>query len=816
MAKKLPESTTVVIVGGGIVGCSVAYHLAKSGCKDVLVLEREQLTCGSTWHAAGLVSEMQAMPCMTELAIYGLNLMEQLETETAQATGFKRNGSIAVALNDGRMEELRRKRDVAEGLGIEANELSVGELHDLWPLLNVEDAVGAIHSPRDGQTNPIDTTMALARGARSHGAMIHEGVKVEEVLLADGRAAGVRTNHGIVKAEFVVNCTGIWSRPFGREHGVNLPIQANQHFYIVTDAMPGLPSDLPVLRVYDEGAYYKEDAGKLLVGFSEPNAMAWNPEGGIPDDFSFSELPFPEDHLTPVLEKMLERVPAMQDVGIRKFFNGPEAYTPDGRYVMGEVAEVKNYFVAGGFNSTGIQSGPGVGKALAEWIIQGQAPFDLADVDVKRFGSFQSNHDYLLGRVPETLTLFYEMHWPYKQRQLGRGLRCSPFHERWITSQAVFGESAGWERPMWFAPNGVEPRYQYAFGRAPWFTHWENEHHALRNDLGLLDLSPFGKFQVEGPDALALLQNISSNDMNVAPGGVVYTQWLNEGAGIEADLTVARLSECRFLVMTSAATAPRDLGWLTSHVPENARVAIIDISSAQATVGLMGPRAREFLSAHTSTDISNDAFPFGTSRELDIGRIGVRAQRLTYQGELGWEIFVPTEFSRALMEVLLSGEKAQPPGLVGFHAAESLRLEKAYRHWGHDMGSFDSPLEAGLMFASKLDKSGGFIGREALMRKREQGPERRLLQFLLDDSEAFIYHNEPIFRDREVVGRVTSASYGHTLGAAVALGYVTVPPGTAVKDLTSAKYEIAVAGQRISASASLHPCYDPTGEKIRL
>ena len=814
--KHLPEAAKVIVVGGGIVGCSVAYHLAKSDWQDVLVLERGQLTCGSTWHAAGLVSEMQAMPCMTKLAVYGLSLMEQLEAETGQATGFKRNGSIAVALNEGRMEELRRKRDIADGLGIEVIELSVDELQKLWPLLNVEDAIGAIYFPNDGQTNPIDTTMALAKGARSHGATIRENVKVQQVLLEGGKAVGVKTEQGVIKADYVVNCTGIWSRSFGKAHGVNLPIQANQHFYIVTDAVPDLSNDLPILRVYDEGAYYKEDAGKLLVGFSEPNAMAWNPEGGIPEDFSFSELPFPEDHLDSVLEKMLDRIPAIQNVGIRKFFNGPEAYTPDGRYVMGEVPEVRNYFVAGGFNSTGIQSGPGVGMALAEWIIQEQAPFDLADVDIKRFGSFQSNHAYLLGRVPETLTLFYEMHWPYKQRQLGRDLRRSPFHERWIAHQAVFGESAGWERPMWFAPAGVAPSYEYAFGGAPWIIHWENEHKALRNDLGLLDLSPFAKFQVEGPDALAVLQYISSNDINVEPGRVVYTQWLNDAAGIEADLTIVRLAEYRFLVITSAVTAPRDLDWLTRHVPEHATVVITDMTAAQATLGLMGPRAREFLVAYTSNDISNQAFPFGTSQELDIGRVRVRAQRLTYQGELGWELFVSTEFSNALMEILLSGDKAPAPRLIGFHAAESLRVEKAYRHWGHDMGSFDSPLEAGLMFASKLDKPGGFIGRDALMRKRDQGIKRRLLQFLLHDPEAFIYHHEPIYRDGEIVGRVTSASYGHTLNGAVALGYVSVPPGTTIKDLVSAHYEIAVAGRKVSATASIRPLYDPKGERIRL
>jgi len=816
VAKELPDAAKVVIVGGGILGCSVAYHLAKSGWKDVVVLEREQLTCGSTWHAAGLVSEMQAMPCMTELAVYGLKLMEGLEAETGQATGFKRNGSVAMALTDDRMEELRRKLDVALGMGIEAIELSVDELQDMWPLLSIEGAVGAVHFPNDGQTNPIDTTMALAKGARSYGAMIREGVKVTKVLLENGKAVGVETQQGTIKADYVVNCTGVWARPFGVEHGVHLPIQANQHFYIVTDNLPGLSNDLPILRVYDEGAYYKEDAGKLLVGFSEPNAMAWNPEGGIPEGFTFSELPFPEDHLMPVLEKMLERIPGIQDVGIRTFFNGPEAYTPDGRYVMGEVPEVKNYFVAGGFNSTGIQSGPGVGMALAEWIMHGKPPLDLADVDVKRFGSFQANHDYLLDRVPETLTLFYEMHWPYKQRQLGRNLRRSPFHDRWVASKAVFGEGAGWERPMWFAPDGVEPRYEYAFGRAPWVKHWETEHHALREDLGLVDLSPFAKLQVAGPDALAVLQNICSNDMDVAVGGVVYTQWLNEGAGIEADLTIARLEENLFLIMTSAGTAPRDLNWLKRHTPEDARVVITDITAAQATIGVMGPRAREFLSAYTLADLSNEAFPFATSQELDIGRVRARAQRLTYQGELGWEIFVSSEFSGALMDILLSGEKATAPKLVGFHAAESLRVEKAYRHWGHDMGAFDSPLEAGLMFASKLEKPGGFIGRDALMQKREQGADRRLMQFLLQELDAFIYHHEPIYRDGEIVGRVTSASYGHTLNGAVALGYVTVPDGTPIKDLPTANYEIAVAGRRVPAVASLRPLYDPKGEKTKL
>lgn len=815
MAKELPNSAKVVIVGGGIVGCSVAYHLASAGWSDILLLERDRLTCGSTWHAAGLVSEMQAVPAMTELAKYGLGLMERLEADTGQATGFKRNGSIAMALNEDRMEELRRKRDAALGQNIEVHELSREQLKDHWPMLNTGGVAGAVFFPNDGQTNPIDTTMALAQAARNHGAMIREGVTVRQVMMANGHATGVETDQGTISAEVVVNCTGIWSHEFAARHGLKLPIQANQHFYVVTDPIEGLTPDLPVLRVYDEGAYYKEDAGKLLIGFSEPNAMAWNPEGGIPEDFSFDELPFPDGHLDGLLELLMDRVPAIQEVGMRTFFNGPESYTPDGKYVLGSLADCPNYFVAAGFNSTGIQSGPGAGKALADWIMQGTAPMDLADVDVNRFSDFQSNHAYLVERVPETLTLFYQMHWPYKQRTLGRNLRRSPFHHYWVERGAVFGEGTGWERPMWFAPQGVEPKYEYGFGRAPFVEHWAREHKALREDLGLIDLSPFAKFQVEGPDALAVLQYISTNDIDRPIGNVIYTQWLNEKAGIEADLTIARLAEDRFLVMTSAGTAHRDLHWLKAHTPDDARLTVTDITAAQAVLGLMGPRARDFLQAFTTADLSNEAFPFGTSQDIDIGRVGVRAQRITYQGELGWEIFISSEFAGALLDDLLSGDKAPPPTLVGFHAAESLRVEKAFRHWGHDMAAQDTPVEAGLMFAAKLDKPGGFIGREALIAHRETGGKRRIMQFLLEDPDAFIYHHEPIYRDGAVVGCVTTGSYGHSLGSAVALGMVSIPEGGSAGDLMNGTYEIAVAGKRIPATASLRPMYDPASARVK-
>ncbi|TNF91785.1 MAG: FAD-dependent oxidoreductase, partial [Gammaproteobacteria bacterium] len=795
MNSPLPQHTETVVVGGGIVGCSVAYHLAKAG-HDVVLLERKQLTSGSTWHAAGLVSQFHGFPCVTRLACYGIELMQQLEAETGQATGFRRVGATAVAMNDGRREELRRRMDVAIGQGVEVRRLSIDELGEQWPLLNTEGIVEAIHFPNDGQTNPIDTTMALAKGARMAGARIFENTEVSGLLIENGKAVGVDTGQGPVRADNVVNCTGIWGRAFAEASGTQLPIQHNQHFYIVSDPIPGLEPPTPVLRVYDEQAYYKEDAGKLMIGFAELNGMAWDPPGGIPDDFEFTELPYPEDHLDPVLEKCLERVPALCDVGIRTFFNGPEGYTPDGRYYLGEDRNVKNLFVAAGFNSSGIQNGPGAGMALAEWIIQGHAPRDLVDVDVRRVQPFQANRDYLLARGPETLSETYAMHWPYKQRKAVRGLRRSPIHEHLKQAGAVFGEAAGWERPMWFAPAGIEAEYDYGYDRTAWFEHWETEHEKVRNDVGLVDLSPFCKILVEGRDAEKTLQWICTNNLAVEPGRVVYTQWLNQRGGIEADVTVARLAQTRYLVMTSAATGLSELAWLRKNTAADADVVITDISSSQAVFGISGPRARELLSAYSDTDLTNAAFPFGSSREMTIGPVPVRAQRISYTGEQGWEIFVDAGFAPYLFELLMSGEKADAPKLVGFHAAESLRTEKAYRHWGHDIGYADTPLESGLAFTCKMDKPGGFIGRDAIRQRGDSG--RQLVQLLLDDSERFIYHNEPIYIDGEIVGAVTTGTFGHTLGAPVGLGWIN-SPGLTADSLQDRRCEVLVAGHRIGA-----------------
>ena len=815
MTVSLPSHAHVVIVGGGIIGCSLAYHLSRLGRSDVLLLERKQLTCGTTWHAAGLVGQLRATLNLTKLAQYTTELYATLEAETGQATGFKQNGSISIATSAERLEELKRGASMAKTFGLEVREIGPAEIKERWPLIEVADVIGGVFLPKDGQTNPIDTAMALAKGARAAGARILEGVKVTGTLIERGKAVGVETDHGTVKAEIVVNCGGMWARELGLQAGVNIPLHACEHFYILTEEMAGVPSGLPVLRDPDNCAYYKEDAGKLLLGAFEPNAKPWGADG-IPEDFSFDELPEDVEHFMPILEAAIARLPALENVGIRKFFNGPESFTPDVRYLLGEAPEVKGYFVAAGFNSIGIQSAGGAGKVLAEWIVEGHAPVDLWDVDIRRVAPFQANRRYLRARVSESLGLLYAMHWPYYQYQTARGLRTSALHERLAARGACFGEVAGWERANWFAPAGVEPRYEYSYGRQNWFPYWAQEHLAVRSGVGLFDQSSFAKFLVQGPDAESLLQRVSANDVAVAPGRVVYTQWLNPRGGIEADLTVTRLAEHQYLVVTGAAVGPHDLAWLKRNMTEAERVTVTDVTSGLAVLSVMGPRSRELLARLTDADLSNDAFPFATAREIDLGAARVRALRLTYVGELGWELYLPTDGARGLFDSLVADGEAVQLKLAGMHALDSLRMEKAYRHWGHDIAGEDTPLEAGLGFACRLDKNADFIGRDALLRQKESGVTKRLVQFALEDPEPLLYHNEPIYRDGAIVGHLTSGSYGHALGRALGLGYVSHPDGVDADFVTSGSYQIEVAGERFSARASLRPLYDPKSERIRV
>jgi glycine cleavage system T protein len=813
--QRLPSHARVVIIGGGIVGCSVAYHLAKRGCSDVLLLERRQLTCGTTWHAAGLVGQLRATHNLTRLAQYTTQLYEGLERETGQATGFRQVGSVAVAASEPRLEELKRGASMARCFGLEVQILSAGEARERWPLLAIEDVVGAVHLPKDGRTNPVDTTQALARGARMRGARIVEGVKVTGILHAHRRVTGVATEAGEVRADAVVNCAGMWARELGALADVSVPLHAAEHFYIVTQPIPGLPSDLPILRDADACSYFKEDAGKLLVGWFEPQAKPWG-DDGIPESCAFEQLPADLAHIEPLFAGAMRRVPILETTGVQVFFNGPESFTPDDRYLLGEAPELSGLYVAAGFNSIGIQSAGGAGKVLADWIIDGHAPFDLWDVDIRRCAPFQRNRRYLRDRTVEALGLLYAMHWPYRQPETARGVRKSALHDRLAAAGACFGEVAGFERANWFAAPGSEPRYEYSYGRQNWFGASAGEHRAVREAVALFDQSSFAKFGLKGRDAARVLGRICANDVDVPVGRIVYTQWLNVRGGIEADLTVTREAEDSYLIVTSCATQTRDLLWLSRSIAEDARAVAVDVSPAYAVLGLMGPKSRELLGKLTDADLSTAAFPFGTSRVIDLGYARVRASRITYVGELGYELYIPSEFAQSVYDVILAAGAPFGLRLAGYHALNSLRMEKAYRHWGHDISDEDTPLEAGLAFAVAWDKSGGFLGREALLEQRTHGVRRRLVACALERSDRLLYHNEPIWRDGELVGRISSGMFGHTVGAALGLGYVA-NRGEPVSDewVASGYYEIEVAAERVPARVSLRAFYDPASQRVK-
>jgi glycine cleavage system T protein len=811
----LPAKVQVVIIGGGIVGCSIAYHLTLRGQRDVLLLERKQLTSGTTWHAAGLVGQLRATHNLTRLAQYSAALYASLEQQTGQATGFRQVGSLALAGTPERLAELKRGASMGRCFGLQVDVLTPAQARELWPLMEIDDLAGAVHLPQDGQTNPVDTAQALAKGARSRGARIVENVPVTEIVVEGGRATGVRTPAGDVAADMVVNATGIWAHNLGAAAGTTVPLHAAEHFYIVTEPIRELPRQLPVLRDGDSRAYFKIDAGKLLVGWFEQEAKPWG-ASGIPESFAFETLPEDLAHIEPLLEAAIRRVPLLGKVGIQLFFNGPESFTPDNRYLLGETPEVRNLFVAAGFNSIGIQSAGGAGKVLADWIVDGYPPMDLWDVDIRRMMPFQRNRRYLHDRTAETLGLLYAMHWPFQQPQTARGTRTSALHGRLAARGACFGETAGWERPNWFAPQGVVPRYEYSYGRQNWFDYSAAEHHAVRTGVGLFDQSSFGKFLLTGSDAERVLNRICANDTAVSVGRVVYTQWLNERGGIEADVTVTRESENRYLIITSATSQIRDLAWLQHHIPDDARVVAVDVTSGIGVLGVMGPRSRELLSQLTDADLSMPHFPFGTSQIIDIGYARVRATRITYVGELGWELYVPTEFIQDVFDRIVDKGDAFGLRLAGYHALNSLRIEKAYRHWGHDITDGDTPLEAGLGFAVAWGKPGGFIGREALLRQRDIGVRRRLVHLVLSDPAKMLYHNEPIWRDGQLVGRTTSGMFGHTLGRPLALGYIE-NEGAVVDAayVSSGRYEIEIACERIPAQATLRPFYDPEGCRVR-
>ena len=811
----VPKKARAVIIGGGIIGCSVAYHLTKLGWKDVLLLERKQLTSGTTWHAAGLIAQLRATANMTKLAKYSQELYGSLEKETGVATGFKRCGSITVALTNERKEEIYRQASMARAFGVEVEEISPQEVKEKYSYLNIDQVKAGVWLPLDGQGDPANIALALAKGARQNGGTIIQNTKVTGFKKEGRRITGVNWSQGdergTTDAELVVNCAGMWGHNLGKMMGVNVPLHACEHFYIVTEPVKDL-KQMPVLRVPDECAYYKEDAGKFMLGAFEPNAKPWGMEG-ISENFEFDQLPEDFDHFEPILEMAVNRIPALGEAGIHTFFNGPESFTPDDAYHLGLAPEMDNVWIAAGFNSIGIQSAGGAGMALAQWITDGKKPFDLGDVDISRMQPFQGNKKYLFERSKETLGLLYADHYPYRQKASARGIRRSPFHSQLLEKGAVMGELAGWERANWYAESDQKREYEYSWKRQNWFENSAQEHRAVRENVGIYDMSSFGKIRVEGSEACEFLNYLSGANCDVPIGKIVYTQFLNEDGGIEADVTVTRLSELSFMVVTPAATRLADQTWMLRH-SINFNIVIIDVTSAEGVLAIMGPNSRKLLAQISSADLSNKNNPFGTAQEVEIGMGLARIHRVSFVGELGWEVYATSDQAGHIFEVIADAGQEMGLKFCGMHMMDSCRIEKGFRHFGHDITCEDHVLEAGLGFAVQVNKP-NFIGRTAVLKKQDAGLNKRLLQFKLNEKEPLLYHNEPIIRDGEISGYISSGNYGHTLGGAIGLGYIECENET-VDDLLRSSYEIEVAGSRIKAAASIRPMYDPKAERVRL
>lgn len=810
---EIPDRAPVVIVGGGIVGCSIAYHLVRRGVNDVVLLEQNQLTGGTTWHAAGLVSQLKSSHSLTKLATYTTSLIQSLENETGQATGYRKTGSISVASDPERWEEIMRGLSMARTVGVDMYEISLSEAKDMWPLLNTDDLIGAAFIPDDGHTSPVDTTMALAKGARDMGATIVEGVAVTSLRTKEGRITGVETEQGPIETETVVLAGGMWTRHLAQTAGVNIPLQACEHFYVVTEPIEGLAPDTPVLRDPTNYTYFKEETGKIMAGFFEPRGKVWK-LGGIPRDFSFGTLSDDWEHVGPIFERSIHRVPAIGQAGIQLFLNGPESFTPDGVYYLGETPEIDGCYVAAGFNSVGIQSAGGVGWVLSDWIVDGHPPMDLWPVDVRRTLPFQADPAFLEERIPESLGLLYAMHWPHREYESARGIKTSPIHDRLDAANAVFGSMSGWERPNWYAREGEERRYKYSFGKQNWFENTREECQATREAVALYDQTSFVKFEVRGPDAAAGLNWMSGNDVAGEVGRVVYTQWLNDRGGIEQDLTVTRLSDDHFMVVSGSGAPTRDESHLRRSLA-GLEAQVTDITDRTTMFGIMGPKSRALLTTLTDADLSSDGFPFGAARRIKVAGHEVLALRVTYVGEIGWELYVTWPEAASLYDALVATGGAFGLRLAGYHAMNSLRLEAGYRHWGHDLSDQDTPLEAGLGFAVAWDKPDGFRGRGALEAQREKSLTKRLTQFRLEHPELLLYHDEPIFRDGELVGRTTSGAWSYTEDRCLAMGYINHAGGVTADYIGGGDFEIEVAGARIPATSSLRSFYDPRSERIR-
>jgi 4-methylaminobutanoate oxidase (formaldehyde-forming) len=812
----LPTSAKIVIIGGGIVGCSTAYHLGAMGITDVILLERHRLSSGSTWHAAGLVGQLRANANVTQLLGYSVALYDRLEAETGLATGWKMNGGLRLACNAERWTEVKRQATTARSFGLDMQLLTPGEAKAHWPLMTTDDVIGAAFLPTDGQASPSDIVQALARGARRAGVTISEGVAVTGIRVRDGRVAGVITDQSEVACGTVVNCAGQWARAVGRLAGVNVPLVSVQHQYLITEKIEGVTPGLPTLRDPDRLTYYKEEVGGLIMGGYEPNPRPWA-ESGVPEDFQFTLLEGDWDHFEPMMRLALGRVPALETAGIKQFINGPESFTPDGNFILGEAPEVAGFFIGAGFNAFGIASGGGAGMALAEWIARGAPPYDLWPVDIRRFGPGHLSTGYVRARTLEAYGRHYAMAWPQEEYASARPLRRSPLYDRLAARGACFGEKLGWERPNWFAGPGETPEDAPTFGRPNWFDAVAREHRACREAAALFDQTSFAKFMLTGRDAEAALSWVAAGDVARPPGSLTYTQMLNARGGIECDLTVARLAEDAFYIVTGTGFATHDFHWIRRNIPVGLDARLADVTPQRAVLSLMGPRARDILAAVAEDDVSGAAFPFATVRRLSVAGAPVIALRITYVGELGWELHVPVEFAATVYDALAAA--GQEAGLVdaGYRAIESLRLEKGYRAWGADIGPDHSPPMAGLGFAVKLRKNVPFLGREALEAERAGRLPRLLAGFAIDEPGIMLHGRETIFRDGRRVGWLSSGGFGHTLALGLGYGYVRdAENGVDADYVLSGSYELEVATERLPAQVFLRPLYDPEMVRVRM
>lgn len=816
-SQRLPDRARVVVIGGGIIGCSVAYHLAQMGWKDVVVLERDRLTSGTTWHAAGLmVTFGSTSETSTEMRKYTAELYDRLEAETGQSTGFERVGFIEVASNADRLEEYRRVSAFNRHCGVDVHEISPAEVKELFPLARTDDILAGFYVKEDGRVNPVDATMALAKGARLFGAQVIEEVPVTGVLTKNGAVSGVSTALGDIEAEVVVNCAGMWARELGEMSGVNIPLQAAEHYYLITEKIPGISKSWPVLEDPSSYGYYREEGGGLMIGLFEPVCAPWK-VGGIPQDFSFGTLPPDWDRMGPYVEQAMQRVPVSLDTGVKLFFCGPESFTPDLSPIVGEAPELKNYFVAAGLNSIGILTGGGLGRALAHWIINGRADVDVTGMNIDRLHNYQRNPEYRAQRTVESLGMVYKCHYPTRSPATARGAKKSPIYERLVARGAYFRDVSGWEGADWYAPPGKEPKVEtLSWGRENWFPYWEAEHRAAREQAILMDMSFMAKFRVQGRDAGAVLENISANRVNGKSGRITYTQWLNEDGKLEADLTVAKLGPAEFIVVASDTAHRHAETWLRRHIPEDAHAFVTDVTSAYAQINVQGPRSRAVLQAMTTTDMSNAAFPFRSVREIDVGYARVICVRITYLGELGYELYIPSEQATHVYDRMF--EVGEPLGLrhAGLKALASLRMEKAYRDYGHDIDNTDTVLEAGLGFAVSLKKKSGFIGQASVVAQKEAGPlNKQLVQVLLKDPEPMMFHAEIVKRDGKALGYIRAASYGHTLGGAVGLAMIEADEPVTQEFLDAGSWQVEIAGSDYPAVASLAPLYDPMMERVK-